>query len=69
MEADDKTRELWVRTIKSRMYFNKYLLAISLTIKLNLCLMRIRLVTILPMYKCSHLKHYFSITTSDLYIT
>ena len=38
MEADDKSQGLWIGKIRSRMYLDRHLLAISLTSKLNLYL-------------------------------
>ena len=45
------------------------MVAISLTTKLNLCLVRIRLVAFLPLTEYSRLRHSFSIATFYLHVT
>ena len=51
------------------MYPDKHLLGISLTTKLSLCLVHIRLVAFFPLTKYSCLRHFFLIATSYLHVT
>ena len=61
MEANDGTQELWIRKIRSRIYPDRYSLAISFITKLNLRLIYTKLVAFLSLTECSYLRHSSSI--------